>query len=32
MRTQTKEIQDNITPQIAHEILVEGNKRFVQKV
>ena len=29
MRTQTKEIQDNLTPKCAHDILVEGNKRFV---
>ena len=32
MRTQTKEIQDNLTPKDAHRILVEGNKRFVQNV
>jgi carbonic anhydrase len=32
MRTQTKEIQENISPKKAHEILVEGNKRFVQNV
>ncbi|MBD3637431.1 MAG: carbonic anhydrase [Crocinitomicaceae bacterium] len=30
MRTQTKEIQENLTPKDAHRILVEGNKRFVQ--
>lgn len=28
MRTQTKEIQENLTPKSAHNILVEGNKRF----
>jgi carbonic anhydrase len=32
MRTQTKELQDNLTPQAAHNILVEGNKRFSQNV
>ena len=32
MRTQTKEIQDNLTPKDAHSILVEGNKRFAQNV
>ena len=32
MRTQTKEIQENLTPLDAHSILVEGNKRFVQNV
>lgn len=32
MRTQTKEIQDNLTPVDAHRILEEGNKRFVQNV
>lgn len=32
MRTQTKETQENITPKIAHNILVEGNKRFVQNL
>lgn len=32
MRTQTKEIQDKLTPKDAHRILVEGNKRFVQNV
>lgn len=32
MRTQTKEIQDNLTPAIAHKILIEGNKRFVENV
>jgi len=29
MRTQTKEIQHNLTPKKAHQILLEGNKRFV---
>ena len=32
MRTQTKETQQNLTPKCAHEILVEGNKRFVQNL
>ena len=32
MRTQTKEIQENLTPKDAHRILVEGNQRFVQNV
>lgn len=32
MKTQTKEIQDNLTPQKAHEILVEGNKRFANNL
>ena len=32
MRTQTKEIQENLTPLDAYRILVEGNKRFVQNV
>ncbi|MFC2110723.1 carbonic anhydrase family protein [Bacteroidota bacterium] len=32
MKTQTKETQQNLTPQIAHNILVEGNKRFVQNL
>ena len=32
MRTQTKEILENLTPKCAHDILVEGNKRFVQNV
>lgn len=32
MRTQTKEIQDNLTPADAHRILVAGNERFVQNV
>ncbi len=32
MRTQTKEILENLTPKDAHNILVEGNKRFVQNI
>jgi carbonic anhydrase len=32
MRTQTKEIQDNLTARDAHRILVEGNIRFAQNV
>ena len=32
MRTQTKEIQDNLTPKCAHDILVEGNKRFAENL
>lgn len=32
MRTQTKEIQDNLTPKSAHDILVQGNKRFVENL
>ncbi|MBL4593503.1 MAG: carbonic anhydrase [Flavobacteriales bacterium] len=32
MRTQTKQIQDNLTPKDAHRILVEGNNRFAQNV
>lgn len=32
MRTQTQEIQEHLTPVMAHRILVEGNKRFVQNV
>ncbi|MBL4746647.1 MAG: carbonic anhydrase [Flavobacteriaceae bacterium] len=32
MRTQTKLIQDNLTPKDAHHILVEGNKRFAQNL
>ncbi len=30
MKTQTKNIQDSLTPKDAYEILVEGNKRFLQ--
>lgn len=32
MRTQTKETQDHLTPQKALEILMEGNKRFVNNL
>ncbi|NOX98424.1 MAG: carbonic anhydrase [Verrucomicrobia bacterium] len=32
MRTQTKEIQDNLTPQDAHRILDDGNQRFVSNL
>jgi carbonic anhydrase len=32
MKTQTKQIQENLTPHIAHTILAEGNKRFVQNL
>lgn len=32
MKTQTKEIQENLSPKDAHGILIEGNKRFVQNV
>jgi len=32
MRTQTKETQEHLTPKTAHEILVDGNKRFVQNL
>ena len=32
MRTQTKITQDNLTPKTAHDILVEGNKRFQQNL
>ena len=32
MRTQTKDIQDNLSPADAHRILAEGNSRFVQNV
>ncbi|MBL4668618.1 MAG: carbonic anhydrase [Flavobacteriales bacterium] len=32
MITQTKEIQENLTPKHAHQILAEGNKRFMQNV
>jgi len=32
MKTQTKEIQENLTPKCAHDILVEGNKRFAQNL
>lgn len=32
MKTQTKEIQENLTPKCAHDILVEGNKRFAMNL
>jgi len=32
MKTQTKILQDNLTPKKAHTILVEGNKRFTQNL
>jgi carbonic anhydrase len=32
MKTQTKEIQENLTPKCAHDILLEGNKRFAQNL
>ena len=32
MRTQTKDIQEALTPRDAHRFLVEGNRRFVQNV
>lgn len=32
MRTQTKEIQENLTPKCAHDILVKGNKRFAENL
>jgi carbonic anhydrase len=32
MKTQTKEIQDNLTPKDAHNILVAGNSRFTQNL
>jgi carbonic anhydrase len=32
MRTLTKELQDSMTPQLALNTLVEGNKRFVQNL
>ncbi|MFD1294882.1 carbonic anhydrase family protein [Lutibacter holmesii] len=32
MRTQTKETQDNLTPKCAHDILVQGNKRFAENL
>jgi len=32
MRTQTKETQENLTPKKAHDILVDGNKRFEQNL
>lgn len=32
MKTQTKETQQNLTPEIAHKILKNGNERFVQNL
>ena len=32
MKTQTRDIQEKLTPAKAHQILAEGNKRFVQNV
>jgi carbonic anhydrase len=32
MRTQTKNTQDNLTPKMAHHILIEGNNRFVKNL
>ena len=32
MRTQTKETQENLTPKLAHDILVQGNNRFVENL
>jgi carbonic anhydrase len=32
MRTQTKETQGHLTPQRALDILLEGNKRFVNNL
>ncbi len=32
MKAHTKVTQANLTPQLAHQILVEGNERFVQNV
>ena len=32
MRTQTKEIQNHLTPKDAHRILEEGNKRFAENL
>lgn len=32
MKTQTKQTQENLTPQDAYQILVQGNKRFVENV
>ena len=32
MHTQTKNTQEKLTPKTAHNILVEGNKRFVQNL
>lgn len=32
MRTHTKEFQENLTPRQAYEILVEGNRRFINNL
>jgi carbonic anhydrase len=32
MKTQTKYTQENLTPKDAHQILVEGNKRFIKNL
>ena len=32
MRTQTREIQQNLSPQLAYDILKEGNRRFVSNL
>ncbi len=32
MKAHTKVTQENLTPQLAHQILVEGNQRFIQNV
>jgi len=32
MKTHTKEFQENLTPEKAYEVLVEGNKRFVNNL
>ncbi len=32
MKTHTKEFQENLTPQLAFEVLEEGNKRFVSNL
>jgi len=32
MKTQTKEMQDNLSPSSAHNILIEGNNRFVKSL
>ena len=32
MKTQTKITQENLSPKDAHNILVEGNKRFSQNL
>ena len=32
MKTHTKEFQENLTPEHAYEVLVEGNKRFINNL